>query len=295
MQKQQATTNVPEDLKRLQEWFGSIIERPIDINSRMMLESPSGRPMEEEACKFIAPSPTLSPHQRIELYNQQYWWRLLTIMHQSFPFVTRLFGFTDFNERIATPFLCRYRPDSWSLAYLGERLPRFLRETYREGDRRIIVRAAMIDNAYNNAFLVRPNAPLNLQKVGPEVMSLKLTLQPHITLYDMPYHLFSFRDAIVAQDNGDYWMDHPFPALEKGRRFYFILCRSPHNQIVWSELSQAQYHLLKCFKNGCTAMEACDWLEKQDKPFVEDALENLHLWFQDWILSGWLAIKSAHL
>jgi hypothetical protein len=221
MQKQQVHTKVPEELKHLQEWFGSIIERPIDVNSRMMLKSPTGRAMEDEASEYITPSPTLAPHQRIELYNQQYWWRLLTIMHESFPFVTRLFGYADFNERIATPFLCRYRPDHWSLAYLGRRLPRFLTERYREADRRIVIRAAMIDNAYNDAFLVKPNEPLNLQTLGPEVMSLKLSLQPHITLYDLPYHLFNFRDAIVAQDSGDYWMDHPFPSLEKGPSLLF--------------------------------------------------------------------------
>ena len=71
---------VPLELKKTQEWFASIITRPIDVENQMMPISPSGVPMEEEAKRFIVPRPKLRADERIQIYNQQYWWRLLNIL-----------------------------------------------------------------------------------------------------------------------------------------------------------------------------------------------------------------------
>src|SRR4051812_44875922 len=101
---------VPTQLKRMQEWFASIITRPVDEESRINPLSPEGVPMEQEACRYITPSATLLPAQRIQIYNQQYWWRLLSIMHELYPLVTRLFGHRDFNQTIAIPYLVKYPP-----------------------------------------------------------------------------------------------------------------------------------------------------------------------------------------
>lgn len=102
---------VPFKLKKTQLWFGSIIGRPIDEDSKMNPISPAGQPIEIEACDFIRPSPTLRPAQRIQIYNQQYWWRLLSSMHETFPLVTRLFGYHDFNKIIAIPYLVKFPPE----------------------------------------------------------------------------------------------------------------------------------------------------------------------------------------
>jgi hypothetical protein len=69
-------------LKELQQWFSSVITSPLD------------KPI-EGAERFVAPSPTLEPNERMRIYNQQYFWRLLNVLHKSYPFLTRLFGYTD--------------------------------------------------------------------------------------------------------------------------------------------------------------------------------------------------------
>jgi hypothetical protein len=128
-------SKVPTLLKETQEWFGSIISRAIDGNSQMNPISPTGRPMREEAWDHIRPSPTLQPAQRIQIYNQQYWWRLVNTLQESFPLVTRLFGFHAFNFTIAMPFLLKYPPNDWTLNSLGDRLPRWIEEEYKADDR----------------------------------------------------------------------------------------------------------------------------------------------------------------
>ncbi len=282
---------VPEELKLTQLWFGSIIERPIDLDNRMMPLSPKGNPMEDEAAEYISPSPTLQSHERMEIYNQQYWWRLLNLLHEVLPLLTRLFGYTDFNQRFGFPYICRYRPEHWSLSFLSSMLPRFLKETYWDTDRPLIIDAASIDHAYNDAFFARQMPSVSLPQVTDTtslgaLLNLRLYLQPHVRLFDWPYHLFNFRTEFIKPEDGDHWLERPFPDLEQGRRFYFILFRNHNNHIEWKELAAGEFRLLRLFNKGCSASAACNWLEKRGGAFVEVASKNLHSWFQEWVLQG---------
>lgn len=276
---------VPQQLKELQQWFASIITRPIDEDSKMDLISPSGKPMVEEACEYIAPSPTLRPAQRIQLYNQQYWWRLLSTMHDIYPLVTRLFGYHDFNQRLIIPFLVKYPSNHWSLSYLGARFPLWVEEEYHEEDRELVLNAAKIDWAYNDCFIAAQKPTLdglNLQE--EELLTLPLQLQPYVHLFELPYDLFHFRIDFIKQEP-EYWVEHDFPELKRlpsGEMLHFVMYRNPSNQTIVETIGANEYQLLKHFKTGSTVDLLCQWLEHQEGSLVEDASQNLNLWFQRW-------------
>lgn len=169
-------TKVPIKLKKIQHWFGSIIGRPIDEDSRMNPLSPSGNPMELEAYDFIKPSPTLRPAQRIQIYNQQYWWRLINHMHESFPLVIRLFGYHDFNRTIAIPYLVSYPPTHWSLNQLGDKLPQWVEEEYQADDKQLVYDAVRVDWAFSHSFVAAELEPIhgaNLPREGDPSSLLK--------------------------------------------------------------------------------------------------------------------------
>jgi hypothetical protein len=282
----------PVNLAKVQRWFADIITRPIDEESRMNPISPTGASMEHEAPQFIIPSPTLRPDQRIELYNQQYWWRLLKALHESYPFLLRLFGYHDFNQTIAVPFLTKNPPDHWSLAMLGHQLPQWIENEYQQGDKSLVHNAAKIDWAYNWAFLA-PEQPALAAASLPknndiaDLMACKVNLQPYITLFSLPSDLFNFRFEFLKQEP-EYWLVHDFPDLKKDRSYYFILYRNQKNNIAWIELSEAAYLLLSHLQQGTSIEEACDWLETQNESVFEEATTKLHLWLQDWIIRKWL-------
>ena len=77
-----------------------------------MLLTRSTREVDE---MISCPGPHLTAQQRIGLYNQQYWFRLFTIMQEQYPTVTRLFGFGSYNREIAEPFLLRFPPNHWAI------------------------------------------------------------------------------------------------------------------------------------------------------------------------------------
>lgn len=286
---------VPSKLKDIQQWFASIITRPIDMDNRMQPVSPSGTPMEKEAWTYIAPSHTLQPAQRIELYNQQYWWRLLTTLQEDNPFLVRLFGYTDFNQTIAIPFLEAYPPNHWNLNFVSRRIPQWVSESYQAPDKKLVLNAALIDHAYSNSFFAAHRPPINLDTlpVKGDISSLldhTIYLQPHIYLFQLDRDLFSFRREFLKQEP-DYWIDNNFPEMIKGREFYFVLYRNLQNNITWREVGEAEFGMLSQFKNGTTVERACQWLEQQDH-LLEEAEKGLPKWFKEWTISQWLTLAS---
>ncbi len=286
-------SSVPDNLKLTQQWFGNIISRPIDENSRMNPLSPSGQPMKEEAKQFITPSPTLEPHRRIEIYNQQYWWRLLSILHDTFPLVTRMFGYFDFNQTIAVPYLLAHPPDSWSLNPLGSRLPAWIQKNYQNHDKSFVYDAAAIDLAYNDGFLLSHNPPLAGKDFpNPDDISFLLNkpliLQSHIYLFTIKYHLFQFRDEMLGQET-EHWEEHDFPRLEKGKRYTFCLFRNKRNNMCWEEIEEPEFFLLNLFKAKATIEEACSALEDEHREWVEVSAGKLSEWFQKWVVREWIS------
>lgn len=287
---------VPSRLKKAQMWFGSIVGRPIDEDSRMNPISPSGQPMEIEACDHIRPSPTLRPAQRIQIYNQQYWWRLLNSMHETFPLVTRLFGYHDFNRLIAIPYLVKYPPDHWSLNELGARFVKWVEEAYDENDKELILDAAKVDWAFSHSFCAVQKTPIlisNLPREGdPEsLLDRKIYLQEHVHLFEMNYDLFSFRVEFLKQEP-EYWIDHDFPQLKKEKLYHFVLFRNQALDIEWMDVSAGEYLLLTLFRNSATIDEACQLLEQQDPAIYDEAKGNLHRWFQRWIMQRLLTLDN---
>lgn len=288
--------NVPQSLKREQQWFGSIIGRPIDEDSRMNPISPSGKPMEEEAAQHIMPSPTLRPAQRIQIYNQQYWWRLLNTLHESFPLLTRLFGYYDFNRSIGFPYLTKYPPRHWSLGYLGDRLPRWCAEEYVGKDKKLVSDAALLDWAFTYSFVTARMSPIRGNEVQNEtdaagLLDKRLYTQPYVYLFKMDYHLFNFREEFIKQDP-DHWINNPFPEMDTSKKFHFVMFRNPRNDVAWKEISDGEHFLLSRFVEGATIDEACQALEEQGAAYCDAAMEHLQEWFQEWTIRGWLTTNN---
>lgn len=279
---------VPPSLRKTQEWFGSIIERPLGDNSTIAPIAPSGTAIEEEAKQFIAKSPTLNPHERIQIYNQQYWWRLLNTLQEYFPTITRLFGYHDFNTTIAIPYLLKFPPDTWSLAILGKKLPGWVKTYYQAEDRDLVYDAAVLDAAFHALFFISP-LPAVTADMSNELLEKKFYLQPHVHLFKHPYDFFSFRKDL-NKEPVEHWLDNDFPPLPK-HTTYTMLLRARDGKTVWKTLNEAEYSVLEKIQKGITLDKLSTWLEKSPPAIKEVAEKSLAGWFREWTLQGLLTLK----
>jgi hypothetical protein len=266
-------TKVPQNLLKTQQWFGKVISQNINSESRINPIAPSGKPIKEEAPQFIAPSPTLEPFQRIELYHQQYWWRLLNTLHDAFPLVVRLFGYHSFNEKIAKPYLLACPPNSWSLNPLGDRLAEWVEKHYEGSDKTLLYNAAKLDYIYIDSFVSEELSPIK-ETDEATLLEKPLILQPHVQPITFPYDMPTFRREML-KESVEHWIDNPFPTLSKKKRFYFVMARTRRNDIGWSEITLPEFLLLEQLKKPQTLMQLCEWLEHQKREVVNVASKNL--------------------
>lgn len=252
----------------MQAWFTKQIATPLNDDQTI-----SAINIEKEAPLYIKKSPTLKPHERIEIYNQQYWWRLINTMQEHFPLVLALFGTTPFNDQLAIPFLKKYKPYDWNINLLGEKFPKWIDEAYNEQDKALVLNAAKIDWAYISSFLAKD------VKQAAFDLNEKLLLSPSLHLFEMPYDLFSFRREVLKKE-ADYWLDNSFPELNKGRPFYFIFYRNQNYDLASQEIDEAEFRILSLFKKALSLNELCDILD--DHPFQDKAEKNLSAWIQKW-------------
>lgn len=284
---------VPSQLKKIQQWFGSIIGSPIDEDSRINPISPSGTAIELEAAEYIIPSPTLRPAQRIQIYNQQYWWRLLKILQEGFPTLTRLLGYYEFNRSLAIPYLVKYPPGNWSLVTVGDRLSQWVEEEYHGAiNKEVVLNAVRLDWAFCHSFVAGSLTLLTCEKGSNDnheeaFLSQVLYAQPHLHLFQMSYDGFKYRQELLSQ-SPEHWHQHGLPEITRDRTYFFALFRNQRNEISWKEIAEGEYYLLKLFQQGCSIDKACSWLEDQRDELCESALENLEGWFKEWTSRGWL-------
>lgn len=276
---------LPKRLKETQEWFASIITQPLDGNSRIVPRTPRGLSITKEAASVISPSPSLQAHERIEIYNQQYWWRLINALQEAFPLVLRLFGFVDFNQTIAIPYLKKYPPNDWTLNVLGDRLAKWVAEKYKAEDKELVLNATLVDSAFNYAFFVMQMPPLSIQDLrgseAEQTLQVKLYLQPHVQLFKLPYDLFTFRKEFL-KESPEYWVENDFPEFNNDKEYHFMLFRKPNNHVSWREISYPEYAILRKFSLGDSIEKICRWIEIQNNSLQEEAESKLSEWFQIW-------------
>jgi hypothetical protein len=274
------------NLREVQEWFAAMISQPCLENYLLPELTPNGADTQEEVAKYIAPSSTLQPYQRLQIYHQQFWWRLIKCLQNNFPTLVRLFGYLPFQTQIAIPYLATSLPTHWALCKLGETLPQWLHVNYTQEDRYLVVTAAEIDWAAQEAIWIK-----KIANAFEKALSKKLILQPFIHLFELRADFFTFRDELLKNEP-EYYNTNPFPKMRYGK-CHFVLYRHPKNVVSWKEISYAEFWLLLQFKKAKTIEEACSELEEKGGEILEEALLQMPLWFKQWTVLEWFGSSSS--
>jgi hypothetical protein len=168
-----------EDLQALQREFFRIIRRPLQ----------NGRDMHpvEGLEKFVLASETLTSHERLELYAQQYWWRLQRVMRVDFS-VTQTFLTPALFQQVITNYLSEFPSRYPRLKRVGIMLPSFLRETplLTEYQRSVASSIACVELAKIKVQHEGELPLLTLEALERSGSSVKVRLQPFVQLLELP-------------------------------------------------------------------------------------------------------------
>jgi hypothetical protein len=80
------------NLEQLQRTFFELMRQPLTGKDRMRVRTLDGRSIKALADKLITPSAKLTSFERLELYSQGYWFRILEAFDEDFPGLRAVVG-----------------------------------------------------------------------------------------------------------------------------------------------------------------------------------------------------------
>jgi Putative DNA-binding domain len=176
------------NLLELQRRMAEDVRRPLTADYEMQRTTDDGRPTADIAASYISPNNRLSSFERLEIYNRQYWFRLITAVSEDYPTLNAVLGPKRFDALILA-YLSEHPSTSWTLRDLGAKLPAFLAAHPEFSGRRhrLAVDVANLELAYVDAFDGKQLDPLTAEEARAIGADSRLCLQPHLRLLELAY------------------------------------------------------------------------------------------------------------
>jgi len=294
------------NLLTLQRTMAKAVMHPLTTSEHMSKHTPTGEPMAEHAATFIKPNDRLTSFERLEIYNRQYWWRLMSSLAEDFPGLQAILGNRRF-EALCKAYLVARPSCSFTLRNLGRDLEPWLRKNpqYAGSKQPIALDMVRLEWADIEAFdgaAEEPLKPADVAKSAGE--NLRLRLQPYVRLLEFRYPV----DALVLEIkkfNGDTeFLSNAFRERRKRKRVSAVAKLKPKTiflavhridySVYFRRLQAPEYDLLLAIQKGKTlGQSVTDTFSKRSKTLQAD-LAQVTNWFQNWSNLGWFCALSQN-
>jgi hypothetical protein len=291
-------------LRHIQSTMLSAIRRPLMENESMQPEWTDGRATSEVAQTFIKPNDRLTSFDRLEIYNQQYWWRLLSNIQDDQVGLRAMLGEEKF-DALATAYLESFPSRSWSLRDLSGKLTDFIvAQPKWTAPRTTAARdLARFEWAQTVAFdaAQRPRVEGD-ELLGSQADTLRLGLQPYLSLLDLDYAVDEYTVAVKKKNQSlrndasnafDAPTEHkpvkrgPMP---KKKRIWLAVHRMD-NTVYFKRLDREAFLMLTSLREGHTLAAAVESaLAEADAE--KDWISIIRGWFQTWAALGWFCKRK---
>lgn len=291
-------------LATLQRWFQAVVCHPDGVAAGLRSEPAvsSFDVQPETLAAWILPSRKLSSQQRLAIYANAYFTRLLECIRAVFPMLAVAAGDDAFTE-LALGYLLAYPSRSYTLNRLGGSFPRYLAESRPARDEALgstpdwadlLIDLAELEWAINEVFdgpgseqtaLLDPH---DLTKLGPRSDLVRVVTCPSLRLMVSRFPLHGYYTRLKAAElaaNDSAPTDGVSPPAP-GVSHLALLRR---NFVVWRyPLTAAQHALLAELQNGVElgpALVAATAL--LPAALDQETLQTvLAAWFRGWTVAG---------
>jgi hypothetical protein len=295
----------------LQRRMASAVMQPITKMDRMARRDPQGRSNAKEAKEFIKPNSRLTSFERLEIYNRQYWFRILDSFGEDFPGLRAVVGRKRFDQ-IARGYLTEYPSASFTLRNLGSRLPQWLSE-HREfaGDRYALAADMLkLEWAHIEAFDAADLTPLSAEALAVLGEDPQLTLQPHISLLEVQYPvddlLLAVREHDREEEESGGNRAYPIRRWVKPNRgtakiaqiteepVYIAVHRADYS-VCYKRLEREAYLLLSALRTNKLLSESLEIAFESSSLSPEEQAARVQEWFAHWMALGWFAESNSEV
>jgi hypothetical protein len=286
-------------LAALQRAVARAVMQPLTRSERMQRSAPGGGRMSFYAARYIKPNDRLTSFERLEIYNRQYWFRLLSGMIEDFPGLRAVLGGQRF-ESMCKAYLTECPSRSFTLRNLGAHLETWLRQNPSWiRDRRVLaLDMVCLEWADIEAFDGQAKLPLRPEDLREiEVPNLRLGIQPYVQLLELHYPV---DDLVLEVKHGDDTPDFASNAVHERRKRskvravaklepaqIFLAVHRLDFSVYFRRIQPEAFLLLNALRSGKTIERAIELAFRTSSVPTADQAAFVQHSFQTWATLGW--------
>jgi hypothetical protein len=256
------------NLLSLQRNMARAVMQPLTTSEHMSGVAPNGERMRKYAAKLIKPNDRLTSFERLEIYNRQYWFRLLAGLAEDFPGLQAILGNRRF-EALCKAYFTDCPSRSFTLRNLGGQLEDWLKKNPRWAGSRQAMALDMIrlEWADIEAFDGKSQDPLDAAAMASTAgASLRLRLQPYVRLLHLRYPVDSLVLKIKSLNDDTEFSSNAFRERRKHKQVQatakiksdtiFLAVHRVDYSVYFRRLGEHEYRLLRALQRGRTLEQA---------------------------------------
>ncbi|MGB9467265.1 MAG: DNA-binding domain-containing protein [Candidatus Acidiferrum sp.] len=286
-------------LMQLQRTMARAVMQPLTSSERMQRRAPDGGPMKRYASRFIKPNDRLTSFERLEIYNRQYWFRVLAALGEDFPGLRAVLGERRF-DAMAKAYLIANPSRSFTLRNLGSRLESWLRKNpkWAGANQKLALDIVRLEWADIEAFDGKAEPALRPEDLssaaGPR---MRLTLQPYVRLLSSRYPVDDLLLEVRKEDEDTDFASNTFQEHRKRKRVRAVAKLKPAQiflavhridyTVYFRRIEQEEFAILTALRQGKTLGAAVEAAFRKSKVAPEQRPVKVQSWFASWSALGW--------
>jgi hypothetical protein len=286
-------------LAALQRTMARAVMQPLTASERMQKTAPDGKSMRAYASRFIKPNDRLTSFERLEIYNRQYWFRVLSSMIEDFPGLRAVLGDKRFDS-MSKAYLVDCPSQSFTLRNLGARLEAWLRKhpKWAGPKQSLAVDIARLEWADIEAFDGTAEPALRPEDLPTGAgAKLKLKLQPYVRLLDLQYPVDDLLLEVRKEYEDTDFASNAFQERHKRKRVQAVASLKPaeiflavhrvDDSVYFRRIEREEFVILSALRDGKALGRAIETSFRESRVPAENRAGLVQQWFQNWATLGW--------
>ena len=293
-------------LVTLQRAVARAVMQPLTPSEHMRRSAPGGGRMSAYAARYIKPNDRLTSFERLEIYNRQYWFRVLGSMAEDFPGLRAVLGHRRF-EDMCRAYLAECPSRSFTLRNLGARLETWLRRNPKwiRGERTLALDMVRLEWADIEAFDGKAQPALRSEDLnGSSAPSLRLRVQPYVKLLELQYPVDALALKVREDDDADFASNTLTEDRETTKiqsvaavqpRQIFLVVHRIDFSVYYRRIEREEFALLSALRSGKTIERAIELAFQRSSIPEFDRGGYVRNCFQTWAALGWFCRPDENM
>lgn len=228
--------------------------------------------------EIIAGDDRLSAEERVDIYANMYFYRILDVLKEDFPATLAVLGAARFHNLI-TSYLIEYPPAHFSIAFAGNHLADFIASHPLHEEFPFLADLTRMERALIDVFHATDAVSLDAEQmraIAPaDWPALKLALNPAHEILELQWDIAPILDAVERGQE---------PIAPASGAKSMLVWRN-HNRDYYRQIDSAERHLLDALVKGTTFAEICELIAASVDDDPASAInQRLEVWLRDGLL-----------